>query len=1237
MLIVISYIVWLTPAIFCAIVLYKYFIESKKPENIYKVFSSIGGVSVAITFKQALLLKTHLNVILSLIIGNGMILIAFVIFTRFIVKSFEKLPKPPKRMYLYISIMFLFAIYAFFKSRFLTSFDLLIYSLLIALVMFDVQSAFNIIRERKNRIKVALFVFSITLVLDFILKSIVEINNFHSLNVVKFISFSVRGAGALILLFAALKMEVTLPQEVEKVEKIKRILRVFIRKFVIAIIFFSIASDVLIVISFHSIVDSTSSQFTLYKSSATADALSTGRNFRRLILKYGNNLFTLSLQKNVVFMNKEGKEELISYFNAHKAQIDSITRVNKIGVIIFTYPYENSIGTSIKNQPHIKELLTLHRAVLSPPIISVQGFPAVVLHIPVFNRDEFYGSLAVLFDMNRLWKEIVATHFKEEKIVIADSKNTIICAPSNEMLFKNTATIFPFRDSDRFVKCAFGNGLLVHVSENVFLDRAYTVFVFIPKRIVLKGLLIKTLEFTILFISFILIFLYALKEFSSAVFKETENLKEFAEKEHGEAETLYKKLTKLVELFSNIGVNESLKSVSSKMLESMLAVIPKGEAGSVIIKEGDKYVFTAQVGYGKILEGNFFTEKEITKAKSSKPFVIKHIFEVQDQNIKRRYRKTLGKLLKNIGTDKARATLEAPIIVDGEYYGGIFIDNFESEDIFVEEDLKIAEAISKLGSVMIKVKNLVVSLSEIKGKLDAIIDGFSRVDLSMGEKEFFERILSLARRLVRTDAGSITLRKGNYYEYMAIFGFDEKLKEVKLKVSDAYKFGVKKAVIVKNIVKYNEEHLGEREKAFIFEAGGKNVRQTLVAPIIMDGKYVGGIFLDSFKEGEVFNERDLKIATALSKLSSVFVAMKIAYENIEKASKFSRASVTLFHKLSVKLNRKDVLKISFDILSSVFKNSLEEVAIGEIEKSKIVLSKFDGSKFMSDYINSGVVVESVKNERAIFNPGNKKVKGRKGFAQVVVFSTNKFAPIFRVRFNKPLEFTKQEKEFLERFGRESVNSYQTIFLYSNIRKSLINYIFSVGNAVNSYDPYTEWHSTRVAFYSMKMAEALNLSIRKKGVLLLSAILHDVGKISIPRGILLKSGKLTDEEFAVIKKHPIVGERIVGPVNKEAAKIIRHHHEKWNGKGYPDGLKGEKIPLLSRIITVADVFDALTTNRPYRKAFTVEKALEIMVSGQGKMFDPRILGIFLSMPKDMLDINAINKLTIEEMENYIVEI
>ena len=127
-------------------------------------------------------------------------------------------------------------------------------------------------------------------------------------------------------------------------------------------------------------------------------------------------------------------------------------------------------------------------------------------------------------------------------------------------------------------------------------------------------------------------------------------------------------------------------------------------------------------------------------------------------------------------------------------------------------------------------------------------------------------------------------------------------------------------------------------------------------------------------------------------------------------------------------------------------------------------------------------------------------------------------------------------------------------------------------------------------------------------------LHDIGKIGIPDNILLKPGSLTEEEYTVVKKHPVSGSNIIGHLGMwtDEQSIIRHHHERYDGKGYPDGLKGKEIPFLSRILSVADVFDALTTDRAYRKKMEDEVAVEIIKENDGSQFDPEIVAVFMDL-------------------------
>jgi cyclic di-GMP phosphodiesterase len=156
-------------------------------------------------------------------------------------------------------------------------------------------------------------------------------------------------------------------------------------------------------------------------------------------------------------------------------------------------------------------------------------------------------------------------------------------------------------------------------------------------------------------------------------------------------------------------------------------------------------------------------------------------------------------------------------------------------------------------------------------------------------------------------------------------------------------------------------------------------------------------------------------------------------------------------------------------------------------------------------------------------------------------------------------------------------------------------LFSLARSIEAKDAYTEGHCERLSDHAEALAEHLGLSEELRVALRRAGIVHDIGKVAVPDNILLKSSSLTDEEWRVMKQHPVVGERICLPLKsfQLLLPIIRHHHEKLDGSGYPDGLKGEQIPLTARILQVTDIFDALTTDRPYRKAMQRKDAFELM--------------------------------------------
>ncbi|MDP4085522.1 MAG: HD-GYP domain-containing protein [Bacillota bacterium] len=183
-------------------------------------------------------------------------------------------------------------------------------------------------------------------------------------------------------------------------------------------------------------------------------------------------------------------------------------------------------------------------------------------------------------------------------------------------------------------------------------------------------------------------------------------------------------------------------------------------------------------------------------------------------------------------------------------------------------------------------------------------------------------------------------------------------------------------------------------------------------------------------------------------------------------------------------------------------------------------------------------------------------------------------------------------------------------------KLLINSFLTVlSTALDARDPYTSGHSVRVADFSHKIGVEMGLPMSEVDLLFKTALLHDIGKIGVPDRVLLKDGKLTDEEFAYIKAHPEIGEKILKQVNPESEiknllPGVRSHHERIDGKGYPDRLNGDEIPLFGRIIAVADSYDAMTSDRPYRKGMPHSKAVAILLDGSGTQWDSEIVIAFI---------------------------
>src|SRR2546427_10269103 len=172
-----------------------------------------------------------------------------------------------------------------------------------------------------------------------------------------------------------------------------------------------------------------------------------------------------------------------------------------------------------------------------------------------------------------------------------------------------------------------------------------------------------------------------------------------------------------------------------------------------------------------------------------------------------------------------------------------------------------------------------------------------------------------------------------------------------------------------------------------------------------------------------------------------------------------------------------------------------------------------------------------------------------------------------------------------------VRSFLSLKAYTDELERAESVLFALAGSIEGKDPYTEGHCERLSGYSVRLGERIGLPEDQVIALRRAGVVHDIGKVAVSDAILLKPGRLTPEEFRIVQEHPVVGERICAPLKsfRLVLPIIRHHHEKLNGSGYPDGLKGEEIPITARVLQIVDVYDALTTQRPYKRALSRAEA------------------------------------------------
>ncbi len=255
-------------------------------------------------------------------------------------------------------------------------------------------------------------------------------------------------------------------------------------------------------------------------------------------------------------------------------------------------------------------------------------------------------------------------------------------------------------------------------------------------------------------------------------------------------------------------------------------------------------------------------------------------------------------------------------------------------------------------------------------------------------------------------------------------------------------------------------------------------------------------------------------------------------------------------------------------------------------------------------------------------PGLLRVLNKTGFKSCIgaplVLRGNPFG-ILLLLSNSKNDYSRREIQYIEALARQLVLAIERIGTIERIKEMNLESVLALIQAIEMRDQYTKGHSVQVADLAVEVARILDFPEHNLELMKFAGLLHDVGKIAIPETILQKPAALTEEEWLIVKRHPLQSVNIIKPIKNliEIEPWILYHHERWDGTGYPKGIKGKEIPLAARILAICDTYSAIVSDRPYRRGLTDEHAREEIKKFSGRQFDPEIVNIFLSIPEDFL--------------------
>ncbi len=577
-----------------------------------------------------------------------------------------------------------------------------------------------------------------------------------------------------------------------------------------------------------------------------------------------------------------------------------------------------------------------------------------------------------------------------------------------------------------------------------------------------------------------------------------------------------------------------------------------------------------------------------------------------------------------------KSALFIPLQTKTQCVGLLVIANLTNNYVFSVNDLEEATIIANLAALKIEHSTLLKDREKQIKQMEQLNQLAKKLSTSRTFDSIIGQTFEYLLERIKFDIGVVSLFSNEEEKryYVSRFLLEpQKLNALSAHMND-----------ISQMLSDQKDRQIKRQQLFLSEQNPQNskvfagkLKSYLTVPLVFQGKNIGFITLTTFRKN-AFTRENLRTLTTISNLLATSIEnVRITLDlerHIDEVSVLFEISQSITSTLDLDEVLDSIVSFSIEMMNALrcelrlldkSGEALEVKASRGLSKSFLASKAIKkgesliGTCFEKRRPVSVTDIRKLTNDPFLSLMRKEKIAG---MLAVPIILHNKSIGVITIYTSKPKNFSQSEIDLLSTFASQASIAIENAKLYADMKEQYMSMVMALAAAIEAKDSYTHGHSTKVMEYAVKIGKEIGLDSDQIETVRYAGLLHDIGKIGIKDVILSKQDKLTDEEVAELHKHPEYGANIMERVAilKDIAPLTLYHHERYDGKGYPLGLKGTQIPLGARILAVADTYDAMIADRPYRKAFPFDYVKKEMFKAAGSQLDPSLVKVFFDILK-----------------------